>query len=725
MATATSLQAEDPPNQQQAATAKSPKRVRFDASVKDTEKLDVKLLTTIGEMVPYLNKAVKDKLQGNPAAYVCLVEFLSARPPNPTPRSDQLVAWLRALTQIVSSLTPSYSALVTAVLELDSICLSTADVALSSAYTTLLENLVSAHAHYITPVCERLIRAFRKGHIPASRAHSCLRHVLALIPTGPSFLAPIVSSSFPHKAMSVTDHYHYLDGILKMVAYAPMLREHVLALAVDRAIQIDVEIQTGIDELEEENAFSDAVFEELFGPPMPSDGTHVGRTSNSLSISTKDNNAMAVEQDDNDEASDDDDDDDETAQPLVISIRDTIQKLDAVLHLLFAYISSTVSSSTSPSSPFTPSFSASSASPSVNNKKSPLAQLFPSMLDIFERLLLPTYRSRYTQFIWFYACSLDSSLPETFLACLVQRAFDESASPATRVSAAAYIGSFLARAQYLNISLVKTCISLLNDWACKYSHAVDLASTPTVVGAEGSRKHLVFYGVCQSIMYTFCFRWKEFMESTSGNDDDETDRGGVIYRHRLPPQLAGFDQVLRSTRLNPLKFCASPIVKEFATLTSELEIIFLFTILESNRRVQSNSPPMTPTTPTASNYGNNNVKPDNYNSPIPRLLATASPANSPSTKALSSIPTDVLDTFFPFDPFHLPKSKKFVSNVYNEWQGRDDDAGSEEEEEEDYEQVMEDIKVAAAVESNGIEEDGDDETEEDDEEEIDDPMDEE
>ena len=456
-----------------------------------------------------------------------------------------MATWLEALSQIVSSLTPSYAALVNAVLDTDSLCLSTENLTLAHSWSALLENLVSAHAHYITPVCERLIQAFRKGNTPADRAHVCLKQVLHLIPTGPSFLAPIISKAFPHKAMTVTEHYHYFDGILKMIGYAPVLRDHVLALAVDKALQIDVEIQSGIDELEDEVTINDTVFEALFGPPMPCDGV----THRSLVGNTTVQSADMGNDDEDESESVNDDSDDEVVKPLVVSIRDTIQKLDAVLHLLFGYISSTTSAST-PASPnqvaSSPGSSGDNSNTSRSRSERVLHQLFPSLLDIFERSLLPTHRSRYTQFLWFHACSLDATLPDAFLACLVQRTLDDASSPAIRVSASAYIGSFLARASYLNTALIKTCTALLCEWTVKYVQQIDHTAgfLPAASNAVERGKHLVFYSVVQSIMYTFCFRWKELMCN---------DEGDVVYKNKFPPELVGFENVLRNARLNPLK----------------------------------------------------------------------------------------------------------------------------------------------------------------------------
>jgi hypothetical protein len=48
-----------------------------------------------------------------------------------------------------------------------------------------------------------------------------------------------------------------------------------------------------------------------------------------------------------------------------------------------------------------------------------------------------------------------------------------------------------------------------------------------------------------------------------------------------------------------------------------------------------------------------------------------------------------LDTFFPFDPLTLPKSKKFMEGLYQEWESSESDSedevnGSEDENEEEH-----------------------------------------
>lgn len=110
-------------------------------------------------------------------------------------------------------------------------------------------------------------------------------------------------------------------------------------------------------------------------------------------------------------------------------------------------------------------------------------------------------------------------------------------------------------------------------------------------------------------------------------------------------------------------------MNEFASLTSELQILFLFTILESNRRSTSNSPSATPSSPRIALPSSPIVLPSNDDSDGSETTAANANKSNHDSKI---IPSDVLDTFFPFDPFHLPKSKRFIEGIYIEWKGSND-----------------------------------------------------
>ncbi len=143
-------------------------------------------------------------------------------------------------------------------------------------------------------------------------------------------------------------------------------------------------------------------------------------------------------------------------------ITEMVNKLDAILKLLFDHFDQQLSfssTSTSPSLPSTPAISspplsptsvlATSPSPStplptpqIDSHAQQLAQ-FHTLLAIFTRTILCTFKSRYTQFLLFWFASRDAAFTDLFLGELVAHALLEPAEPEIARTAAATQAVFL------------------------------------------------------------------------------------------------------------------------------------------------------------------------------------------------------------------------------------------------------------------------------------------
>ncbi|PIK35359.1 putative RNA polymerase I-specific transcription initiation factor RRN3, partial [Apostichopus japonicus] len=88
-------------------------------------------------------------------------------------------------------------------------------------------------------------------------------------------------------------------------------------------------------------------------------------------------------------------------------------------------------------------------------------------------------------------------------------------------------------------------------------------------------------------------------------------------------------------QLNPLSYCLPSIVNIFATITRKYQVVFCYTIIERNARVCN-----------VAQYQSSGFK---------KLIDLNNP----------------LDTFFPFDPYLLPKSGEFIDSLYKQWEGTD------------------------------------------------------
>ncbi|CAA6667071.1 unnamed protein product [Spirodela intermedia] len=171
-----------------------------------------------------------------------------------------------------------------------------------------------------------------------------------------------------------------------------------------------------------------------------------------------------------------------------------------------------------------------------------LIQVFGTLLESFQKTVLNAYKSKFAQFIVFYACSLD---PEN---CGVRFAFtlrdiflSRTNPPLFRMSAVSYLGSYLSRAKFLGSSLVLEILESLTEWCFEYCQLIDVNRT-----AE-PKVHRVFYSACQAVMYIFCFRMRSLMI-------DPHNKSRVFH---MP-----FESVLRHP-LDPLKVCLPSIVEEF------------------------------------------------------------------------------------------------------------------------------------------------------------------
>ena len=104
--------------------------------------------------------------------------------------------------------------------------------------------------------------------------------------------------------------------------------------------------------------------------------------------------------------------------------------------------------------------------------------------------------------------------------------------------------------------------------------------------------------------------------------------------------------------MNPLRFCLPTIVTNFSAVAKHFQIAYCDTIVQKNSRLH-----------------------------LPQVGAIVSHSRSSS----ESKPV-LLDTFFPFDPYKLSLSKKYIEPQYREYHGNieleneDDDSSDDDEE---------------------------------------------
>ncbi|KAH8149995.1 uncharacterized protein LAJ45_06148 [Morchella importuna] len=537
----------------------------------------------------FVTNALNEHAMGNSANYQVLRLKFSADPSEEdAPSSQELQMTITALSQKVSQLNGSCSTLVQDIVECQWVARSSVFV---SAYVRFLGNLVSAHSSYMGMVTRMLVGFF--GYLPSSlgklpnhdqvsramiraRVHYALQFILDLVPTAIfSTLFPSLVAEFPHKSDKKQAHINYLQNVLKVIEYAPALQNRLLAMITDRVIKVDVEIQVNVEDLEDEEG--EELEAELTG-----------------NIPQLKDTSTIIEEDDDESDGDVEYDDDEDIDAIT-NIRETVDKLDSMLYILFEYYSKTLPTKYS------------------HEPKPNAMDTFELMLRTFDNTILPTHRSRFTQFLLFWAAQKSPEFTNHFCVSIIEKALDNTRPQKARQAAAAYIASFVARAKTMSKTDVRVVVRLL----CRYLGLFVDERSHECHGPDVSRWG-GFYSIVQAVMYIFCFRWRDLKE-------DEEDEFGIVEEK----WTSGLDNLCKAvlSKFNPLKVCAPTVVETFAKIAAHLQFMFCFSVIEQNKRA---------------GFANDGE----------------------------------LESYFPFDPYTLKKSKVWIEDYYIEWQpveGLEDD----------------------------------------------------
>nr|KAJ3422283.1 hypothetical protein HK105_000406 [Polyrhizophydium stewartii] len=593
----------------------------------------------------FVSSAVSSKAKGKTVLYHSLVELLAKRPTDKGAlTADQIRLYLASLTLNVSQLSAGFQSLILAVLAIDWLG---QDALFVQTYCHFLENLVSAHAVYVGPVAKTLVQHLRNGvrqnprMMPSmlfERTHTALERILRLVPTGPSFLVDILKVNFPHKSQDIETQVYYVRSLLRIAQYAPVLRNQILGVIVEGIVQIDVDIQIEIEELDEEEleAIQETVFsmDDLdMGASSPQGETSGGAAHVAGSRAAHDGDGDEGEHGRDSDSDSDDSDHEGGFTPITSDIKTMVEKLDALLSLLFQYIHEVHQAS-------------------ERSGAGELTSLFHVFLDIFDRIMIPTHRLRCTQFLLFYLCSLSRDFPGDMMGLLISRLSEVSSPAVIRISAAAYLGSFVSRAKFVEIESVRLCLRLLNQFVQNYLDSNE--------AAMGSRIQVdrfgVFYSAVQAILYVFCFRWRELMVV-----------GDTLLVGQMPAELKGFQRVLLS-RFAPLKVCSEPIAQEFAKIMHSLNIMYCFPLIGGSAAAAAAA--------AAGGGVSSGTQTPSQPGIVPDMARTASQSSfsgiGGSVQDLSYAVIERLDSFFPFDPLTLPRSRGYIAPLYQEWQGSDE-----------------------------------------------------
>ncbi|KAF2771959.1 RRN3-domain-containing protein [Teratosphaeria nubilosa] len=527
------------------------------------------------------------------------------------PSGRLLKKYLLAVEAKVSSL-GDCGKLVSAVLELS--WLGRDDV-FAQLYVRFLTTLATAHTKFVPSITQKLVSHFARlpaslgrlpGEDPVSRTvmfkrlHTAIATLLRLVPSVSGALARAVQAEFPNESATTHTYMQYERHLLRLAKSAPELNSQILSLITRQLVEIDVQIQQDYDDLQEEiedRLFSNKSSQTVPTLPEDADGSDDESVSESEETMTEDGQRVK-------------------------EIMAKVDKMDGTMDMLFEYYDPLIRT----------------------GSRADINEAYDQLLTHFSAHILGS-RTRHAQFLLFH---FSQTLPQ-HIEVFVQRCLDIlsqfNAKINDRLNACAYLASFVARGAHIATATVRDIFLAL----CQFLDDLRRRCEPTCRGPD-KRAYALYYAVAQAILYIFCFRWRDLTTGSASPEPGDADLSDdeILAENRELGWIPGVKEIMHKnihSKLNPLKVCSPSIVGEWAKIALYLRFMYVFSILETNKRVRLGN--------GYSAYSTNGMMDLGR-----RETAMDRKAGEAHLQ---------LEAYFPFDPYNLPKSKHWVQGDYNKW----------------------------------------------------------
>ncbi|GFR40492.1 hypothetical protein Agub_g1060 [Astrephomene gubernaculifera] len=426
---------------------------------------------------------------------------------------------------------------------------------------------------------------------------SSLSRLLGLVPTAPTNMLPLIVAQMPHKLRDRNTQCLYLSALFRIAedrSGAP-IREALLTAVVEHLLSLDVEIKwedisdvpTGEDEDEDDGANED-IFE-LEGMlaselDINADPEELAQRQAMLAMRHGGDGRGGWEGAAGGRQHPQQQQQASTCSP----VDEMANKMDSMMELAFEHLGKRIAAGE-------------------------LRRLWDTLLSAFERTVLNTHRSKFTQFLLFYTCMHNPTVcPASLIRLLLLRLRDARQPPITRAACAAYLASFLARAAFLSESLVvKTlqelaafCVNYCNSQTGSFGAASSAASAgPSELSesmpyaglsSEGeismTQRHQVLYAAVQAVLYVLCYHMHTIVGSQQQPQPQQQPQAGAHQaasaasatggneRKQLADSLTAMVrgpvwQVLNHPQLRPLGVCLPSVAAEFVHQASSLGLV--------------------------------------------------------------------------------------------------------------------------------------------------------
>lgn len=464
------------------------------------------------------------------------------------------------------------------------------------------------------PVRQQLLHV-RQSYSTGEFVYEAVLQLAKHVPTAVAGIIQAISDSRPHSSASVAAHVAFAGHALRLARRMPVLHDRAMVLIAEQVLDLDMQVTPAdIAAAAERRKTMDP------GAPLPAASPEPDRANSAADLECS------------------------LAPDSIGAIDMNVAKLDQVLTLMLRHLARELGASQ-----LLPSQTPAASTVDVGQARGLAMHLL--LQRVFETSILQSHRSKCAQFLLFYTASHVPGAAPAFIQRLLSILENDREALITRQSAAAYLGSFVARAKAVQLGVVITALLRLHQACTAHLQRVDAALADDHPGAADPVKHGVFYSALQSSMYIVCFRARELLAAGK----------------QKALAFFGWEHLLVSV-LQPFKHCHHNVCSEF------LRVMRLLNVLPGHtwRKLREAEQAGLGTARAA-------AEPD-Y--PGPAVLTTPghgvwhrlpesgedSAEDSDSEAEAQEAPVHgKQQSFFPFDPLLLPNASKLIAELYNTW----------------------------------------------------------
>ena len=116
-------------------------------------------------------------------------------------------------------------------------------------YTMLINHLYLDYDNRMLHICRSICLESEEKKEIDELVHDTIQSILKIAPLSNNALFQVCQDSFPHNSAPVELQTYYLKNLLKILSYAPMIRDRSIAVIIEKLTAIDVSTGDPVDGL--------------------------------------------------------------------------------------------------------------------------------------------------------------------------------------------------------------------------------------------------------------------------------------------------------------------------------------------------------------------------------------------------------------------------------------------------------------------------------------------